>query len=389
MKKTLKAMVSVLMAVVISVTSLCTMASAQVSISDLPKSYYNWEAIEKAVLNGGDYEKYISEEATGVGNQLIRRVVTLDNMFDRDIVCDRDLKKVKGADKYTHGDVVKCTLSSLHWLLNESANGTFNYELFTYADLVWYLKTYCGYTDKQCEVFKDEAVEYILNAINPLFDSLNNYYSKSLAKTYSPTGYVTRHYTKEEAEKYWDKIVLVFDEAPCTYTNVALSAGGTTRKFGYKAHYKLVNVLDMNDNQVYYDLAGRGITKADVMSGNLATGYYLETSTENAQKVMNGEKVTTPSTDTKPTVATRKAAKTLLNKVKAGLNGGTVKMSNAEYKKLRTLYKAVDMPASVVKGKTFNKNLKIALIQKLNYALPYMTAKQVSSLRSQLKAILA
>lgn len=388
MKKTLKAMVSVLMATIISVTSLCTMASAQVSISDLPKSYYNWEAIEKAVLSGGDYEKYISEEATGVGNQLIKRVVTLDNMFDRE-VANRDLTKIRGADKYTHGDVVKCTLSSLHWLLNESANGTFNYELFTYADLVWYLKTYCGYTDKQCEVFKDEAVEYILNVINPLFDSLNNYYSKSLAKTYSPTGYVTRHYTKEEAEKYWDKIVLVFDEAPCTYTNVALSAGGTTRKFGYKAHYKLVNIFDMKEDQVYYDLAGRGITKADVLSGICATGYYLETSTKNAQKVMNGEKVTTPNTDTKPTAAARKAAKTLINKTKLGLNKGTVKMSTAEYKKLRTLYKAVDMPASVVKGKTFNKNLKIAIVQKLNYALPYMTAKQVSSLRSQLKAILA
>lgn len=386
MKKTLKAMVSVLMAAVISVTSLCTMASAQVSISDLPKSYYNWEAFEKALLTDGDFEKYISEEITGVGNQLIRRVVTLDNMFDRDIVCDRDLKKVKGADKYTHGDVVKSALSALHW---EMATDTFNFELFTYADLVWYLKTYCGYTDKQCEVFKDEAVEYILNVINPLFESLNNAYSKSLSKTYSSTGYVTRLYTKEEAEKYWDKIVLVFEETPCGYAKVATSSGSTNSRFAYKAYYKLINILDMNDNQVYYDLAGRGITKADVLSGNLATGYYLETSTENAQKVMNGEKVTTPSTDTKPTVAARKAAKTLLNKVKAGLNGGTVKMSNAEYKKLRTLYKAVDMPSSVVKGKTFNKNLKIALIQKLNYALPYMTAKQVSSLRSQLKAILA
>ena len=66
MKKTLKAMVSVLMAAVISVTSLCTMASAQVSISDLPKSYYNWEAFEKALLTDGDFEKYISEEITGV-----------------------------------------------------------------------------------------------------------------------------------------------------------------------------------------------------------------------------------------------------------------------------------------------------------------------------------
>ena len=302
-------------------------------------------------------------------NQILRRVTTLDTMYDRKIV-DRDINKISGSDKLTKGDVVQLGIASLHGSMYQG-----NCELFTFADIKWYLKTECGWSDKDCEILKDDAVDYIMTSINKEFDSIYNVYSASLTET----GYVTRPYTQAEAEKYWDKIVMVFDKSPC------IASDKYADGLGYRGYLNYINIFDMKDDQVYYDLAGRSITKADVFSGTMATGYYCDGATKNAQKILNGEKVSTTLTLTK----SAKIAKTQLNKVMRGLKDGSVKMTTAEYKALKKIYQNADMPSSVISGKTFNKNLKIALVQKLRYALPYMSKAQVKSLRVQLAGILA
>ena len=267
---------------------------------------------------------------------------------------------------------------------------------YTFADLFWYLKQYCGYTDAQMANFKSDAKLYLKYHINPYL-----------------RGAGQREYTDAEIEKYWNVIIAGFSYDEPTYDH---STAGT--------HVveldTMINVLDLKEDEVFWDLFGHALTKQDMLNGNLPVGdssslsYVYATSA--AKKIMGdtvndwvigatakecykkdfkvvaADSVTTTS-DSKSSTPTltksAKTAKTQLSKLLKGLKAGTITITNTEYKKLRTLYKAVDMPSSVVKGKTFNKNLKIALVQKLNYALPYMTAKQVSSLRSQLKAILA
>lgn len=368
MRKFIKSVVAAVLVASMSVTGLATMASAKTTSSQLPKSYYDWFAMDEAFLNGGDYDDYVFETLSGVPNQILRRVTTLDTMYDRKIV-GRDISKISGADKLTKGDVVQLGVSGLQ---ASTSRGTC--DLLTFADIKWYLKTECGWSDKDCKILKDDAVDYIMTSINKEFDSLYNAYSADLTET----NYITRPYTQAEAEKYWDKIVMVFDKSPCI-VNEKYADG-----LGYRAHLNYINIFDMKDDQVYYDLAGRSITKADVFSGTMATGYYCDGATKNAQKILNGEKVSTTPTLTK----SAKIAKTQLNKVMKGLKDGSVKMTTAEYKALKKIYQSADMPSSVISGKTFNKNLKIALVQKLRYALPYMSNAQVKSLRVQLAGIL-
>lgn len=374
MRKFIKSVVAAVLVASMSVAGLATMASAKsVSLSQLPKAYYDWASVEKICTTGtgrGDYEAYVSEELAGVPNQILRRVTTLDTMYDRKIV-SRDISKISGSDKLTKGDVVQFGMASLHGSMYQGIC-----ELFTFADIKWYLKTECDWSDKDCEILKDDAVDYIITSINNQFD---NSYSNAYHADVTETGYVTRPYTQAEAEKYWDKIVMVFDKSPCV-VNERIPDG-----MGYRANLNYINIFDMKDDQVYYDLAGRSITKADVFSGTMATGYYCDGATKNAQKILNGEKVSTTPTLTK----SAKIAKTQLNKVMKGLKDGSVKMTTAEYKALKKIYQNADMPSSVISGKTFNKNLKIALVQKLRYALPYMSNAQVKSLRVQLAGILA
>lgn len=391
MRKFLKSVVAAILVASMSVTGLATIASAKnVSYSQLPKAYYDWAMVEKYENSGkfywdaledmgwglsGNYGASEAEEFIGIPAQLIRRTITFENMYSRDVV-GRDASKIHGVDKLTKGDVVRYAV----WSLRKCASEGGWCELYTYADIVWYLMNECGWSREDCEIFKDDAVDYILNCVNPEFESLMNYYRKER----SDTNYVTRKYTEEEAEQYWDRIVLVFDESPCI-VNKKYAEG-----LGYKASLRYINMLDMKNNQVYYDMAGRTITKTDVKSGILASGYYCDGSTKNAQKLLSGDTTTSDSKSTTPTLTkSAKVAKTQLNKVLKGLKAGTITMSNAEYKALRKLYQNSGMPSSEIKGKTFNKNLKIAMVQKLRYALPYMSNAQVKSLRTQLAGILA
>lgn len=260
---------------------------------------------------------------------------------------------------------------------------------YTFADLFWYLKQYCGYTDAQIANFKSDAKLYLKYHINPYLRRAGQ-----------------REYTDAEIEKYWNVIIAGYSYDEPTYDH-------STAGIDVVYTDTMINVLDLKEDEVFWDKSGHALTKQDMLNGNLPVGdssslsYVYATSA--AKKIMGDtvndwvigrtakecykkdfKVVATDSVTTTPTLSSSaKTAKTQLNKVLKGLKAGTITITNTEYKKLRTLYKAVDMPSSVVKGKTFNKNLKIALIQKLNYALPYMTAKQVSSLRSQLKAILA
>lgn len=264
---------------------------------------------------------------------------------------------------------------------------------YTFADLFWYLKQYCGYTDSQIAKFKSEAKLYIKTVLNPLMD-----------------GNGARPYTDAEIEKYWDKLVWAFDydDPTFTHSNASQSVWAKTP----------VNVLDMKDDEVFWDYFGHALTKSDVLAGNLPTGYSGDLknvwATSAAKKIMGDtyedwvigktakecyketfkvvatDSIKTSDAKTSAPTLTKSAkiAKTQLNKVMKGLKDGSVKMTTAEYKALKKIYQNADMPSSVISGKTFNKNLKIALVQKLRYALPYMSNAQVKSLRVQLAGIL-
>ena len=171
MRKFIKSVIAAVLVASMSVTGLATMASAKTTSSQFPKSYYDWFAICEAVLNGGDYDEYVAETLSGVPNQILRRVTTLDTMYDRKIV-GRDISKISGADKLTKGDVVQLGVSSLQ---ASTSRGTC--DLLTFADIKWYLKTECGWSDKDCKILKDDAVDYIMTSINKEFDSLYNAYS--------------------------------------------------------------------------------------------------------------------------------------------------------------------------------------------------------------------
>lgn len=434
MKKTLKAMVSVVMAAVISVTSLCTMASAKtgtnisevctkdrVSYQYLPKPTTFTNGSKKFIFSKDDADGIMScfygtgsQDAlpawydTGVPENLyfwaIQRRYTIEELSSKGSDCitnpyakkwyysAKDMKKKYTG--YTPTNAAWYMAIRLDAAVRESYYGLQGQAiidfttLYTFADMFWYLKQYCGYTDAQIANFKSDAKFFLKNYVNPTL----KYYGQ-------------REYTDAEIEKYWDVLILGFSYDQPTYVHD--TASGSVNTDG------LINVLDLKDNEVFWDGFGHAMTKQDMFNGNLATGDSCDLdcvwATSAAKKIMGDtvndwvygrtakecykkdfKVVATDSVTTTPTLSSSaKTAKTQLSKLLKGLKAGTITITNTEYKKLRTLYKAVDMPASVVKGKTFNKNLKIALVQKLNYALPYMTAKQVSSLRSQLKAILA
>lgn len=265
----------------------------------------------------------------------------------------------------------------------------------TFADMFWYLKQYCGYTDAQIANFKSDAKFFLKNYVNLILNTRNQ-----------------REYTDAEIEKYWNVLILGFSYDQPTYVHSIASDSVNTKG--------LINVLDLKDDEVFWDAFGHAMTKQDMFNGNLATGDFFDLdnvwATSAAKKIMGNtvndwvhgktakdcykkdfkvvatDSVTTTS-DSKSTTPTltksAKVAKTQLNKVLKGLKAGTVTMSNAEYKALRKLYQNSGMPSSEIKGKTFNKNLKIAMVQKLRYALPYMSNAQVKSLRTQLAGILA
>lgn len=433
MKKTLKAMVSVLMAAVISVTSLCTMASAKkdiniseaftkarVSYQYLPKPTTFTEGSAKYIFSKDDADGYMSSYYGSGGQDTLplwcdrasyalyywaeQRFFTIEELSSKGDACvtnndgakmrlpdAKDMKKYTG---YTPANTAWKMAIDLDLAVRESYYGLQGHYVkdfstrLTFADMFWYLKQYCGYTDAQIVNFKSDAKFFLKNYVNPTL----KYYGQ-------------REYTDAEIEKYWDVLILGFSYDQPTYCHK--TATGTINTDG------LINVLDLKDDEVFWDGFGRAMTKQDMFNGNLATGFACDLdcvwATSAAKKIMGDtvndwvigsnvkecykkdfKVVATDSVTTTPTLSSSaKTAKTQLSKLLKGLKAGTITITNTEYKKLRTLYKAVDMPASVVKGKTFNKNLKIAILQKLNYALPYMTAKQVSSLRSQLKAILA
>lgn len=265
----------------------------------------------------------------------------------------------------------------------------------TFADLFWYLKQYCNYSDDQIANFKSDAKFYLKYYINALLRGANQ-----------------RAYTDAEIEKYWNVLISGFSYDEPTYAHFTVGIHVVKSK-------TMINILDLKDDEVFWDCSGHALTKQDMLNGNLPVGnsrsldYVYATSA--AKKIM-GDTVNdwvsgktakdcykkdfkvvatdsvTATSDSKSTTPTftksAKIAKTQLNKVLKGLKAGTITMSNAEYKALRKLYQNSGMPSSEIKGKTFNKNLKIAMVQKLRYALPYMSSEQVKSLRKQLADIL-
>ncbi len=288
-------------------------------------------------------------------------------------------------------DLDMCARQQYYGIRGESAHDFGS--RYTFADLFWYLKQYCGYTDSQIVKFKSEAKLYIKTALNPLMEANG-----------------ARSYTDAEIEKYWDKLIWAFDYDDPTFNHSTASASiwSTTP----------VNILDMKDDEVFWDYFGHALTKSDVLAGNLPTGAADDLknvwATSAAKKIMgdtyegwvtgrtakecyketfkvvatDSVKTSDAKTSTPTLTKSAKTAQTQLNKVMKGLKAGTVKMTTAEYKALKKIYQSVDMPSSVISGKTFNKNLKIALVQKLRYALPYMSNAQVKSLRVQLAGIL-
>lgn len=440
MRKFLKSVVAAVLVASMSVTGLATLASAKtttniseactvnrVSYQYLPKPTTFTQGKEKFIFSENDADGMMgcfygsrgqdvlpTWYGTGIPENLYywaeQRMYTIEELSSKGSDCitnpyakkwyydTNDMKKYTG---YTPANTAWNMAIELDAAVREAYYGLQGQAIIdfstrlTFADMFWYLKQYCGYTDTQIANFKSDAKFFLKNYVNPTL----KYYSQ-------------REYTDAEIEKYWDVLVLGFSYDQPTYAHDTASGSVNTKG--------LINVLDLKDDEVFWDAFGHAMTKQDMFNGNLATGASFDLdnvwATSAAKKTMGNtvndwvygktakdcykkdfkvvatDSVTTTS-DSKSTTPTltksAKIAKTQLNKVLKGLKAGTITMSNAEYKALRKLYQNSGMPSSEIKGKTFNKNLKIAMVQKLRYALPYMSNAQVKSLRTQLAGILA
>lgn len=440
MRKFLKSVVAAVLVASMSVTGLATIASAKtttniseactvnrVSYQYLPKPTTFTQGKEKFIFSENDADGLMSclygsggQDAlptwfeTGTPETLYywaeQRMYTIEELSTKgsDCISNPYAKKwyydtigMKKYTGYTPANTVWYMAVHLDAAVREAYYGMQGQAIrdfhtcLTFADMFWYLKQYCGYTDAQIANFKSDAKFFLKNYVNRVL----KYYGQ-------------REYTDAEIEKYWDVLVLGFSYDQPTYVHDTASGSVNTKG--------LINVLDLKDDEVFWDAFGHAMTKQDMFNGNLATGDSFDLdnvwATSAAKKIMGNtvndwvygktakdcykkdfkvvatDSVTTTS-DSKSTAPTltksAKVAKTQLNKVLKGLKAGTVTMSNAEYKALRKLYQNSGMPSSEIKGKTFNKNLKIAMVQKLRYALPYMSNAQVKSLRTQLAGILA
>ena len=440
MRKFLKSVVAAVLVASMSVTGLATIASAKtttniseactkdrVSYQYLPKPNTFAKGDSKFIFSKDDADGlmrcYYGSEGQdalptwhGIGSPenlyywCERRAYKIEELSSKgsDCITNPYAKKwypdAKGMQKYTGYTPVNTAwymaieldtaVRETYYGLKGKAIVDFGTRL-TFADMFWYLKQYCGYTDAQIANFKSDAKFFLKNYVNHVLKS-----------------YGQREYTDAEIEKYWNVLILGFSYDQPTYCHSVASDSVNTNG--------LINVLDLKDDEVFWDGFGHAMTKQDMFNGNLATGDSFDLdnvwATSAAKKIMGDtvndwvygktakdcykkdfkvvatDSVTTTS-DSKSTTPTltksAKIAKTQLNKLYKGLKAGTVTMTNAEYKALRKLYQNSGMPSSEIKGKTFNKNLKIALVQKLRYALPYMSNAQVKSLRTQLAGILA
>ena len=113
----------------------------------------------------------------------------------------------------------------------------------------------------------------------------------------------------------------------------------------------------------------------------------FDASVGSSTSVSEPDKPTTPVVE--ETEADKKMAEVenLLIQVAEGLTSGTVEMTSAQYSSLKSLYTRVGFTPSDTSK--YSKNTKLALIEKFMDALPTMTSAQLTSLRVQLKSVLA